>query len=205
MLVQQRALPCCCARSRGWLRRAQTRRWSSAPRAAHLQASCRSSRSKCGCWSRPPRHAERNRPAICRRGKHPGCRPKYWGRVLRTAGSTRRSSLPVQPVAHIDGKLLFAGQALSEEVAVAALQGSAGRGDIFQLVQIVNRLRPDARLLQVAAGVGILGIDKGPGLWAFCVFKPAIVVDNLCPEIIVCHGIGIRQRAAAAAMIPSRP
>ena len=77
--------------------------------------------------------------------------------------------------------------------------------ETFELVQVVQYLRMDARLLEIARSVGILGVDEGARLGALGVFKPAITVWDFGAKIIVGHGNGIdnrrgRQGDAFAAM-----
>src|SRR5208283_287085 len=96
--------------------------------------------------------------------------------------------LPRPSVAYVDGGLLFAGQLPGEKVAVCPLQWSVCKGDILQRIQIVHGLGTNLRLLQVAGGVSILGIDEGARLRAVGVFKPTVVVNDLGAEIIVGNG-----------------
>ncbi len=90
---------------------------------------------------------------------------------LSLAGSTRALVLARPAMPHVDGSLLLAGQSLGEKVTVAAFNRRAGHRDVFQGIQIVHYLRPEAGLLQVTAGVGVLGIDEGPRLGAFCILE----------------------------------
>ena len=125
------------------------------------------------------------------------------------AGSMRRSSLGARrlafgrcarpAVAHVDGELLFAGEALHEVVVAGALDGDRPAGDVFERVEIVDDLVANAGLLQIARGVGVLFVDEGAGLCALGVFEPAVVVGDFGAEVVVDDRIGFGDGRAAEA------
>ena len=56
---------------------------------------------------------------------------------------------------------------------------------MLQRIHVVVDLRANARLFHIALRVGILLVDERPGLRAVCIFQPPVIIDNLCPEVIV--------------------
>ncbi len=106
---------------------------------------------------------------------------------------------------HVEGSLLFAGEALAEKVVPGPFDGNACVGYIFEFGQIIHGLRADARLLEIAGSVGILGVDVGAGFGAFGVFEPAVVVGDLRAEVVVvdrrrCYGRRRGESDSFAAM-----
>ena len=96
-------------------------------------------------------------------------RTEVLGSRLKAAGSMRRSSLgegsgaglafggsACPAAAHVDGGLLFAGEALHEVVVAGALDGDRPAGSVLERVEIVDSLVADGVLLQIARGVGVL-------------------------------------------------
>ena len=74
--------------------------------------------------------------------------------------------------------------------------GTVHVAHVLQRVHIVANLRANARLLHVALRIGVLSIDERLRLGAAGILQPAVIVLNLCPEIIVCYrnGLGIWRR-----------
>ena len=77
-------------------------------------------------------------------------------------------------MAHVDGGLLFAGEALHEVVVAGALDGDGPAGGVLERVEIVEHLVADTGLLEIARGVGVLFVDEGAGFRALGVFEPAV-------------------------------
>ena len=109
----------------------------------------------------------------------------------------RRSACPT--AAHIDGSLLFAGEALHEVVVAGALDGNGPPGSVLERVEIVDGLVPDRVLLQIARCVCVLLVDKGARFRALGIFEPAVVIGDFRAEVVVDDGIrlGNRRRAEA--------
>ena len=97
-----------------------------------------------------------------------------------------RSACPA--AAHVDGGLLFAGEALHEVVVAGALEGDCPARSVLKRVKIVDDLISDGVLLQIARGVGVLLVDEVAGFSALGVFEPAVVIGNFRAEVVVDDG-----------------
>ena len=61
-----------------------------------------------------------------------------------------------------------------------------------QGIEVVGELGADARLLEVAVGVGDLAVDEVARFGALGVFKPAVGVSDSGAEVVVGYGDGFR-------------
>jgi len=96
--------------------------------------------------------------------------------------------LPLKPPPHIQDGQVLGGQPLEKEIPAADGRGHAHGIDLDQPGQEILELRPAGDLVEDVVGVGILGLDPGPGVRTLLVFEPAVVVGDGHPVKIVGHG-----------------
>ena len=93
-------------------------------------------------------------------------------------------------LAHVDRRLALAGQALLEEVPVAAQRGRGVLLDTLQLGELMNDFRAIFQLVEILLRVLVLLIDPGPRLRTLRVLEPTVGILDLHSLIFILDRVG---------------